>query len=364
MSKIETLTPEQESLLPVYRDKWLKIGLSTESADRPLAEEGIREAYKISGLAEPRIVWCASPLVNGLTRFFYQKNLPVRDSVGVSVWDSVWASVWDSVRDSVGASVRDSVWVSVRDSVGDSVWASVRDSVWVSVRDSVGDSVGASVWDSVWASVWDSVGGQHDAPLLGFYDYFSEVCNLKSETRKLSGLWKIAKSAGWFLPHEHICWVSERHNILRRDERGRLHCENDIALAYPDGWGVWAWHGVRVPQEIILHPEKITFQDIVSEQNIETAHVKLERLGLEKFLEQSQPQILHEDIDGSGKPRQLLKINMPHDPDKAVVLVKVTCPSMDRNYLIRVHPNTVSCAEGIARSFGLTEKQYAPLRER
>ena len=33
MSKIESLTAEQEALFPTYVDKWLKIGLSTEKVD-------------------------------------------------------------------------------------------------------------------------------------------------------------------------------------------------------------------------------------------------------------------------------------------------------------------------------------------
>jgi hypothetical protein len=41
-SKIERLTPEQEALLPEYRDKWRKIALSTEPIDRQQATEAIK----------------------------------------------------------------------------------------------------------------------------------------------------------------------------------------------------------------------------------------------------------------------------------------------------------------------------------
>ena len=177
MSRIEKLTDAQIARMAEFRDRWIKIGLSTEPADRPAAEAGIIESYRAAGLAPPqRIVWCGSPMSQGLTRaIIFDKRMiadigkRVRDSVGDSVRDSVRDSVGDSVRDSVGASVRDSVWASVWDSVGasvkasvgasvrDSVWDSVRDSVWDSVRASVGASVMDSVWDSVWASVRDSV---------------------------------------------------------------------------------------------------------------------------------------------------------------------------------------------------------------
>ena len=39
MSKIESLTPEQESQLSVYRDKWFTIGLATGPVDFEKAKE-------------------------------------------------------------------------------------------------------------------------------------------------------------------------------------------------------------------------------------------------------------------------------------------------------------------------------------
>ncbi|WP_375471116.1 hypothetical protein [uncultured Nostoc sp.] len=39
MSLIEKLTPEQEALIPVYREKWQKIALLTERIDREKAAE-------------------------------------------------------------------------------------------------------------------------------------------------------------------------------------------------------------------------------------------------------------------------------------------------------------------------------------
>ena len=68
------------------------------------------------------------------------------------------------------------------------------------------DSIDLCVWASVAASRY----GQHDASWLVLYDFFREVCGLEIQTEKLAGLTELAKHAGWWLPHQHICWVSVR----------------------------------------------------------------------------------------------------------------------------------------------------------
>lgn len=61
--KIEQLTPEQLARCPEFVEKWIKIGLCCEPANRPVAEEGVREAYKTVGLKPPDyILWSKSPM--------------------------------------------------------------------------------------------------------------------------------------------------------------------------------------------------------------------------------------------------------------------------------------------------------------
>lgn len=61
---ITELTPEQEAQLEVYAEKWRKIGLSTEPANRAEAEKGVRLAYTYSGYDSPKeFIWFESPIV-------------------------------------------------------------------------------------------------------------------------------------------------------------------------------------------------------------------------------------------------------------------------------------------------------------
>ena len=59
---IKKLTKKQEAQLSVYRDKWLKIGLSCEPADHAKAEDAAARAYKQAGLKVPPFKWAKSPL--------------------------------------------------------------------------------------------------------------------------------------------------------------------------------------------------------------------------------------------------------------------------------------------------------------
>ncbi len=288
---LETLTKEQESLLPVYRDKWLQIGLSTEPACRDKAERAIAQVYRCVGLQPPRkIVWCGSPLSQGLTR----------------------AAILDKI-----------------------------------IRDSVGASVGASVY------------GQHDANWLGFYDYFRGALGLEEQTEKIIGLIAQAQHAGWFLPHQYICWVSERHHVLQRDQRGRLHCVTGPAVMYPDGWAIYAWHGVRVQEAVIEQAGSITVEAIVAEQNTEVRRVMRNLYGTERFLRDAgAEEISREDRHGA----RLLRLRLHGDPVD-IRAVELTCPSTGNKYLERVPPDISDCMEALGWRFRVQAKEYQPITD-
>jgi hypothetical protein len=287
--KIESLSREQIAMFPEYVRRWTDIGLSTKPAERKAAEAGILRAYSEANIPPPeRIVWCGSPVGGALTRAF----------------------VLAEPKQKPGDSVRASVWASVGASVGDSVWASVR--------------------ASVWAACW----GQHDASWLAFYDFFKQECGLEKETEKLAGLITQAQAAGWWWPHERICWVTERPVILNRDERGRLHCEDGPAMQYPDGWSLYRFHGVQVPEYVIENPLEITIEKIEAEGNAEVRRVMVERYagGMAKYILDSKAEIVAKDEFGT-----LYRKREKNDED--IWMVHVVCPSTNREYFLGVDPN-------------------------
>jgi hypothetical protein len=337
VTRIDSLTPEQTALLPVFRDQWLGVGLSTEPADRPAAEAAARLAYERAGLAPPSIVlWLDSPLAGAI-------GAAMLAAYGVEPARA-------QVRDQVRAQVGDQVWAQV--------WAQVGDQVWAQVGDQVGDQVRRAGY------------GQHDAGWLGFYATFAR---LGLDVSKLDGLLALARSCGWWWPFAGAVILTERPRRLERDAEGRLHSDDGRAIEYPDGWGIYAWHGTRVPEDVILRPSALEAATILGEENAEVRRVMIERAGLARIVEAEGAEILDADTvtvrtmrDGAEveieQERTLYRV--PLEDDEPVVCVAVACPSTDGRYVLRVPPGVTSCAAAVAWTFGYERAgDYRPVLE-
>jgi hypothetical protein len=156
------------------------------------------------------------------------------------------------------------------------------------------DSIGAAVLPSI----RDSGYGQLDAERLWNFDYLRSVLGLVKETDALEGHFEIAKTAGWYLPHKHICWISERPTILCINKQNHLHSEDSPAVVYPDGWYIYALNGVRMPDEYVMQPaEQMDLQVILRERNVDIRRELLRKVGVSRMLKYGK------EIDRQGSYR-------------------------------------------------------------
>ena len=248
---IDKLTQEQTAKFPQYVAEWTGHGLSTKPADRPRAESAIRTMYAQAGLAEPKIIWCDSPLSGALTVQVFKNN------------------------------------------------------------------------QSVGASVWASVGGQHEAHWLSFYRFFHTEAGLISQTEKLSGLWELCQSAGWAYPYEGVCFICERHNVCKVNDAGLIHCENGPAIAYPDGFEIYAFNGVRLPKDWVENRDTIDPSEILKAQDIEQRAAGAALVGWDRML----GHLKHEVVDRGPNADwgDLLRVWMP-GLDEPALMLKAECP--------------------------------------
>ena len=325
----------------------------------------------------------------------------VRGAVSGAVVDgAVGGAVGDAVDDAVecARSVARSVTRSVARSmarssgavggaVGGAVRGAVGGAVDDAVRGAVGDAVGGAVDGDIQRGVLDAIakgwrryiGGQFWAG-WGFYwgpaftSYFREVCDLELK----GDLWERGKayeatveSACWWWPHRRFVMVSERPLAINREladpsrSRGwgshRLHHDTGPAVVWPDGWGVWSVHGVRVPRQVVEAPETLTVDQIRGEENAEVRRVMIGRYGPDRYLRESGAQLEHEDECG-----KLWRSAVPEDEDLVMVEVVNSTPEPNgeaKTYWLRVPPGMVRAREAVAWSFGIPEEEYCPMVE-
>jgi hypothetical protein len=99
------------------------------------------------------------------------------------------------------------------------------------------------------------------------------------------------------LPHRNVCWISERHNVLNRNAQGLLHKDGGAAVAYPDGWEIYALNGIRMSREHVMTPsEHLDPKKVLAESNVEIRRELIRKIGLERFLEVCP----HKQMDTQG----------------------------------------------------------------
>jgi len=130
-----------------------------------------------------------------------------------------------------------------------------------------------------------------------------------------------------------------------------------MAMEFSDGYGFYAWHGVCVPERIIMQPETITVQGIVTETNAEIRRVMMFRYGLDRALLDLGAKLLQSDGYGD-----LYQIILDGQAQKFVRVVNGT-PEPDgtyKDYVIPVWADVETAHEAVARTYGRTIAAYAP----
>ena len=343
MAKITTISPEQIARFGEWTQKWTEIGLSTEPADFDKATEAALRGYQFANLKRPMaILRMSSPF--GATMGGALAWMMLRAIFGKEVWAQVGAQVRAQVGAQVRAQVWDQVWAQVRDQVGDQVWDQVRD----------------QVWDQAYRN---SYHGAFWANWVAFVSFFRDVMNWNDPVLDRFEIEEsLVRSCGWTWWHENVLAISDRPQLISRDAQGRLHRANGMAIAYRDGWGFHAWHGLRVPAEILDRAE-FSADAIDAQSNAELRRVMLEReyngrTGFELYLKVRQARIVAED-ELHGQPRRLIEVKVGTTPLR---IIEVRNGSLEpdgtrrRFHLGAMRGDTPH--EVIAASYGIAPKHY------
>jgi hypothetical protein len=242
--KIENLTPEQESLITVIRDEWIKIGLDTSPTDKQQAEAAIRLAYECAGFTSPQqILWFNNPqaAVTWLVSSEYIVRYPTLDGIRNVVEEAAKEAIKNAVELDVRRVIRKAIEYDmnevsdVEEAVKEAVDEAARDIVWDIIKDE-----DTTAWDSVSEAIDNAFWG-FDVGWLAFFAYFDAI---GIDCSKLKGLWASTKHCGCWWAFENLAVITPKPSAIRLDAQGRLHAEGVPAVAY-EGFVMYAFHGVR-----------------------------------------------------------------------------------------------------------------------
>lgn len=173
----------------------------------------------------------------------------------------------------------------------------------------------------------------------------------------------LAKHSFWMYPLSGICLVCDRPLFYRFNERDELHCTDGPALEFPDGWSIWAINGISVTEQIVMHPETLTPQEIEGQRDVEVRRIMMERYGVEKFIKSVSASLIHQTVFNE-RTCQLWRYHQTDDED--VTLLKVTNATAEpdgsfKDYWLRVPPSLTNALKAVAWTFDLSMIEYQQL---
>ena len=427
--------------------KWLRLWHDTTPTDREAAERAVAELYDACGRPRPRVHWYDSPAVfmkalrlgQVSDRYFPTRLVPL---------DQTW-----SINGTTGAEVR-MTW-SRESPQRMIVWESYYERIEFD-REMFGmQRTSADIvpsyrrTDRSFMALINAhnhrLSAQRESPLSNFMRHWAgtwqrqmaEICpedmtwefsplyfaGLEYVRADVSARGGLGEQIGWLLElaQQSRCWLLLDNEVYlcdkpvrqTRDERQRLHAEGGPAIAYAGGRDKeWWWHGVRVPRQVSEEPHRVTVAQVDAEPNAEVRRVMLERMGMERYLDEGGAREIQRDecgilywkgvaFDepsfgawGVPEPTQWVRVRnatpegqyhatgrlVPlRTPDGAEVRVggeAVLVPEREfipqlaadgkpvyKEYVLRVPPSVKTAREAVAWTFGEDPERYRPRHE-
>lgn len=196
---------------------------------------------------------------------------------------------------------------------------------------------------------------------VSLHDFWASLgVQYRGSMREKQAMFKELCEAGfWFWPGSRVCVCCERPAAIRLDNEGRLHNENGASLAFRDGFEVFSFHDVVLPEYVVMRPKEITVEKIEAEKNAEVRRIMTERFGYGRYLSETGAKVLDMDVIAvntldeafGSMPRALME-----DKQGQRWLVG-TDGSTKRVYYMRAPSEANTCAEAHSALAGFDENQ-------
>jgi len=365
---IKSLTKKQESKIPYYVDKW--IAQASKPMNHDNAIKACKKLYKNMGEDLELVIFGFSPLntamLNALFNIIIKNDSKsTKSQIRSQIHSQIWSQLWSQLRSQLRSQIDSQLWSQL----------------WSQLRSQLHSQIHSQIWSQLWSQlrsqldsqIWSQLHSQLDSQFknlntrwymciywllwCGWYDY-GKYIGIKFDEEKYNDFMNFTSEVNFIIPYKNIAFISEKPIQINWDNNNMLHNDSDLAVKYSDGYGMAMVHGVKVPDYVVLEPNKITAKDIEAEGNAEVRRVKIDKYGQSRYLIDSGAKEIHRDDWGV-----LYRKDVPDDEPIVMVKVVNTTPEPDgtfKDYFIRVPQETERAKQAVAWSFRKTEEEYLP----
>ncbi|MEG5174092.1 DUF6745 domain-containing protein [Microcoleus sp. B3-D7] len=354
-TQVKKLTPEQAALIPVYREKWRAISLSTGSINRSQAEETIKSAYSAIGKKAPEIIFVDRPYEAAdliVSRFdnpsselrsqFETKlrsplEKQLRGYLGSQLETELQNQLPTQLEQRLYTQLKTQLWEPERNYLAGEISSQLPPQQVIDERSGeIRPTLGKHLSNCIQPELWAAYGS--------LLDFCISVLNLPhSYGRNWIIFQSIVRDCGWIYLYDKVCIVCSKPIALSVDSNHRLHAEGKPAVQFADGVSIYAYHGVILPEWYgRLHPHEWQSKWVLKEQNAEVRRALIQGITYDRICQELEVT----ELD-SWQEYTLLSIEFDDDFDwvgnaKPVYLLKMTCPSTGHIHALRVPPDVRS----------------------
>ncbi|MGB3510221.1 MAG: DUF6745 domain-containing protein [Microcoleaceae cyanobacterium] len=413
-TKIETLTAEQEKLIPIYREKWHQTMMSTVPIDREKATAAVNAAYSAMGKRKPDILFLSSPdaikeIVGSrspqrlvqmlgaplLTNLQIQLSEQLESQIEHQLWLKLENDlpneqllrlifIWQDALAEHGE-LLGQLWGQWQNCILRQIWEhqqnqlrqqlvefpggepliQMGDFLWQEVAKPLSQKLDINLWQPLASQPliqeWEkqikqplqqiggvmglvsNIGQNLMASSIEMIDFCISVLECTHDKETWQALQGLVKECGFVLQLENTCLVCDRPIKLHIDEQNRFHHEGGSAIRFIDGYRIYVYHGVRLPEKYgLLHPNRWQAQWLLSEENAELRRVLIQGIGYSRICQELEAI----ELD-SWREYTLLRIDNDIDIEP-IYLLKMTCPSTNYIHATRVPPEVGTAREAIS----------------
>ena len=391
---ISKLTKEQEEKIPFYFNKWNKIGKEYKKIDQEKAKKLLTKYLGYANIKTKYFIFLDSPFACNLainilhkTDFFkkIQKNSnKLRSQLGSQLYSQLrsqlrsqlGSQLGSQLRSQLGSQLGSQLYSQLRSQLGSQLYSQLDSQLYSQLDSQLRSQLDSQLYSQLrsqlgsqkldyYAIGWFYQSANINSGYNSFYDFIiEEILKPDEKTQEVWETFKeISEELHYFFVFENIVFCSEKPTKLEF-KGNRLHCENNAALQYKDGYSMYMWEGVRVPEQLIINPESITKKDILAIENAEIRRCYMEKLGAMKYynlLSDNQGcKLIDSTIDNQGNIMKLWETIINDDIiNKKVQFLECECPSTGRIYNI-YPPNQKSktCWEAKMSTFSNEKLSY------